>query len=192
MTLPQIAFSQLFTKQEEVKQWVFGFHTAGITLKERDPDTFEKTYFYHIETEPHLSYYPIANLGIGIMYNFVFNRSDYTKCPSAYSYGIYLRYFVPVKFNKKFVNRMNFFIECDYNKTNFKVTTMPFTTGYFAEYPTVITLERTLISIPLGFQFRFWRNFYAECSFEPRFYSDKDIELGSRIGIEYHINRKTE
>ncbi len=178
-----LTYSQFLSKHEKTPKFIFGFHSNGQIKLEKDPITFDKTYLYLIDTELHISFYPIKNLGFGLMFDYMYTKSNYIYYPSFYSYGFFIRYYSHLKINKIILDRLRFFVELNINKANYKIEKK-------LEYPTVYDkANQIIINIPVGIQFQIWKGLYYETAFEYSIFVNGINFISPRIGLEYHFNK---
>ncbi len=179
LLLSNLLYSQLFVEQEQIPKFIFGFHSSG----QIENINYNNTYLYLIETEPHISFYPIKHLGFGFMFNYMYTKSNFVYYPSFYSYGIFVRYYFGFQINKLILDRFSFFMEIDYNRANYQVIEK-------GVYPTVYDkANQSIINIPIGYQFRIWKGLFFETCFEYSMYVNGIQQINPRIGIEYHFNK---
>jgi len=176
--------AQFFAKQEHIPLFVAGFHSNGHIESMTDPATGINRYLYLIDTQIHTSYYPITNFGIGMMFEYMYSRSNYAFFPSFYSYGIYLRYYAGFKINKPILDRFKFFAEINFNNSNYKIEEK-------AVYPTVFDKpNQYFVKIPVGFQFQIWKGIHYETALEYAYFVGGVRAFYPRIGFEYHITKQ--
>lgn len=145
---------------------------------------YNNTYLYLIETEPHISFYPLKNLGFGFMFNYMYTKSNIGYYPSFYGYGIFLRYYFGVKIDEEILDRFHFFIETSYHRANYQIIQR-------GVYPTVYDkTNQSIINIPIGYQFRIWNGIFFETSLKYSIYTKGVKNIYPRIGFEYHFNKK--
>lgn len=175
-------FAQLLTKHDTLPKLVVGVHSNGTIRTSKDPNTYVKSYLYLIQTELHLSYYPVKKIGFGISYDYMFTKSNYIYYPPFYSYGLYLRYFSSAQIKQDILDRMLFFAEFNIKKANYQIE-KKFT------YPTVYEkANKTILNFPIGFQLRIWKGLYYETAFRYMIFLDGIKLISPRIGFEYHFN----
>jgi len=182
----QSSLGQVFIKQQKTPKFVFGFHSNGHIESMTDPATSIHRYLYLIDTQLHASYFPVRNLGFGLMYEYMYTKSNYTYFPSFYSYGFYLRYYSSLKIDKPILNRFKFFAETNLNRANYKIETRNV-------YPTVFDkANQTILKFPIGLQFQIWKGLHYETALEYTIFIGGLKFLNPRIGFEYHFNRSVE
>ncbi len=175
-----LTYGQFFIKHEETPKFIFGFHSNG----QIENNHYNNTYLYLIDTELHISFYPIKNLGFGLMFDYMYTKCNYAYYPSFYSYGFFIRYYSSLKINKTLLDRLRFFVEIDINIANYKIEKKH-------EYPTVYDkANQIIINIPVGFQFKIWKGLYYETSIEYLIFLNGINLFAPRIGLEYHFNKK--
>ena len=114
------AFSQLIVRKEDNPNIVFGFHTAGDILFGKD--TLDNKYHtVLLETEPFVCFFPITNLGFGIMFDYMYANTNVHDFKDFYSVGLMSRYYVPFQINRNMLNKHKIYFECNINYTNYQI-----------------------------------------------------------------------
>ncbi len=182
----KFSFSQeikkkIIVKNERQTLLVVGFHSSYFSLKNRDTVTWKWNYLYYYEIEPHISYYPIPNLGLGACFGYSKYYSNFMQLDNLRWYGIYTRYTIPFHINVKYLNRINLYAEINYQRTNY--------IQFKREMDPIVSdkIEYNLLTIPLGFQIRLWKGLFYEGTYVFNFFFNDKVLLWSRIGFDYYF-----
>lgn len=183
--------SQIIIKKEECHKFEYGFHTNGMLLDHKDPITFDKSYYIFLGTELFVGSFPVKNLGIGVIASYSFVKSNFISLPPLYSAGIYARYYIPYKINRKILKNFDFFIETNYNKTNYLYSiNQPIykTNDFDVSYPFIYNkLSQTNINIPIGFNYKIIKKLYVEISYQYVMFPKGNNKHSTRVGLNYYF-----
>ncbi|MCD4791595.1 MAG: hypothetical protein K8R54_00050 [Bacteroidales bacterium] len=185
------AVSQMITKKDESHKFEAGFHTNFSMVDYKDPDTFDKSYLIFWGTEPFIGFYPVKNLGFGIIASYSFVKSSFISLPPLYSAGVYVRYYIPFKINRKILNNIDFFLEANYNKTNYLYSEnqpLHVTDVFDVSYPFIYNkLNQTNINIPAGINFKIVKKLHIEISYQYIIFLQGSNKIGARLGLNYYF-----
>jgi len=182
-------YTQLLIKNKVKMGFIGGLQTAGAGYQYKNPNTFEKIYHYNVHIDAHIGYFFNKNFGLGITAVKGFSQSNIEPFSmynnqKFHGIGVYGRYYIPLKINIKVLDRMLFFLEVVYRKTNFTRTV---NWVYVSGDPLKYNLTKI---IPFGMQMRVWNNFFIGTSFEYLIFTEKIHYLVYRTGFEYHFKGK--
>lgn len=181
--LSSMSVAQVFQKHELSSKVVIGFHSNGHVENRKDPVTFDKSYLYMLETEPYIGYFLTKNLGVGFLFDYMYTKSNFTSYPAFFSYGFFMKYHSSLKIDEPILDRIIFFAEADFNKSNYKIEKL-------RVYPTVYNkANQTIINFPVGLQFQIWKGLYHEISFEYSIFVGGINHIYPRVGFEYHFKK---
>ncbi len=169
-----------------------GFHINDYFISYKDPITFEKFYYLDLGLEPYITYYPTNNLGVGISFYYSFVKSDFIELVPLKAIGVYSRYYIPYKINKKVLNRFDFFVEIFLAKSNFKedINQPVYNTKHFdVSSPYMYEkFSQTIIHAPiLGVNFQLFKKLNAEVSVGYKIYIDGKEYFDPRVGLTYYL-----
>lgn len=179
------SYSQLIVPKVDIPKYVFGFHTAGFI--EFGKDSLKNNYHdVLLETEPYFCFFPIKNLGFGVMFDYMYTNSTINDYKNFYSVGIMTRYYIPFQINIGMIDKEKLYFESNFNLTNYE-----FSKRY--GYPDVYDkMNKIRINCVVGLNIHLTKGLYLDFGvqyltclggisfFEPRF------------AIEYHINKNKE
>jgi len=175
---------KLIIKNEKRPAFVAGVNFSGYFEKIRDTATWEWDYAYSYELEPHISFYPIKNLGFGAAFGFSRNYSNFVYYKNFLWYGFYARYYIPYKIDYYLLDHLLFYCEVNYNRTNY-LGLKKF------EYPLVSdNLVYNLLNIPIGIQVDLWKGITYEMSYSFSTFFHQKWFIFPRVGLEYHFYKK--
>jgi len=184
-------YSQVLIKNKVKMEFIGGLQIAGTGLHYRDPNTFEKFNLYNVHIDAHIGYFFNSNFGVGITAVKGFSQSNIEPWSiynnqKFHGIGVYGRYYIPLKIDIKVLDRMLFFLEVVYRKTNFTRTNNGV---YVSGDPLKYNLTKI---IPFGMQMRVWNFFYIGTSFEYLIFTENIQYPVFRTSFEYHFkgNRK--
>jgi len=184
-------YTQLFIKNKVKMGFIGGLQTAGALYQYKNPHTFEKFHLYNVHIDTHVGYFFNNNFGLGVTAVKGFLQSNIEPFSmynnqKFHGIGVYGRYYIPLKINIKVLDRMLFFLEVVYRKTNFTRTN-----DWIYVHGNTLKYNLTKI-IPFGMQMRVWKNLFIGTSFEYLIFTEKIRYPVYRTGFEYHFkgNRK--
>ncbi len=173
-----------FEKKTESPKLSVGFHHSYTVIKSRDTATWEWDYLYSFEIAPHISYYPIKNIGFGV--NFGFNKiySNYFFEKELRWVGAFTRAYIPWKLKRKYLDRILFYVEVNYNRTNY-LGIEKFT------YPLVAdNLKYDMLNFWGGLQVNIWKGITIDFSYSITTFFGENLLILPRTGIEYIFYNK--
>lgn len=175
-------YSQLFVPKEDIPKFIVGFHSGGVIAFGKD--TLDNN-FHEIllETEPYFCYFPVKNLGFGLMFNYMYVNSTLNNYDNYYSFGFLTRYYIPFQINKTTLKKQKIYLEYNINLTNYS-----FINRY--GYPTVYNkLEKIRNNFVIGLNINLINEFYFDLGLQYLKFFDGIGFFEPRIAIEYHFNK---
>ncbi len=174
--------SNLYFNYEPVKQFIIGFETAGTITSNRDTITWKMNRSSLIRWEPHISYYPFINLGIGITGKIEHYQSNYLPdIPTLLEIGVMTRIFIPFKINRKYLDRISFSSELSFTKSNYyyfdkSLKTIP-----------VVNMNQNVIRIPLIVDYKVFYGLNLRVSYRYLNFINQYDRFEFSFGLEYHF-----
>lgn len=178
-----ITYSQLFIPKKDIPKYVIGFHSAGSI--EFGKDTANN--HYHdilLETEPYFCYFPVKNLGFGLMFDYMYNNSTINNFKNFYSIGFLSRYYIPFQINRGgMLDKHKLYFEGNINYTNYE-----FEKRY--GYPKVYDkLQKIRTNFVIGISINLINGFYLDFGFQYLKFIGGINFFEPRFAIEYHFNK---
>ena len=175
--------AQLFTKKVINENLVTGIHSSGEGLKYTNDRT--NVYYDYIKLyfEPYIGYFFHKNIGIGIIgwYNILRTNIPDIEEFEQYELGLFARYYFPIQTHLMMFESTLFFAEFSYRLSDYKMESE-------TTYTSLPRLQQPMLSvIPIGLQFKLWKDLYFEFAPLWIYYSDEYNQLEYRIGFEYHF-----
>lgn len=176
------AFGQLIVKKIDEPKFIVGVHSAGVIAFGKD--TLDNN-FHEIllETEPYFCYFPVKNLGFGLMFNYMYTNSTINNYKNFYSFGLLTRYYVPFQINKPVLGKQKIYFEYNINFTNYL-----FESRY--GYPVVYDkLQQIRNNFVMGLNINLIKEFYLDFGFQYLKFVNGIGFVEPRLALEYHFNK---
>lgn len=175
-------YGQLIVPKIDNPKFVVGLHSAGSIWFGKDS---AKNHFHDIllETEPYFCYFPIKNLGFGVMFDYMYVNSTINDFKNFYSFGLLSRYYIPFQINKEMMDKHKIYFEYNINLTNYE-----FETRY--GYPKIFDkLQKIRHNFAMGLNLNLINGLYLDVGFQYLKFISGISFFEPRFAIEYHFNR---
>ncbi|MBN2893602.1 MAG: hypothetical protein JXL97_17150 [Bacteroidales bacterium] len=184
LSIKTTTYSQLIIPKIDIPKYVIGFHSAGFVEFGKDS---LKNHYHDIllETEPYFCYFPIKNLGFGVMFDYMYVNSTIHNYKEFYSVGILSRYYVPFQINSKMMGKEKIYFECNINLTNYEFLNRD-------GYPEVYNkMNKIRTNFAIGISINLVEELYLDFGFQYLTFINGISFFEPRFAIEYHFNKKT-
>jgi hypothetical protein len=174
---------QFIKKETYSAKVILGLHSNGQGFNAVHPDTGEEFKYSNVFLEPYAGYFFNKNFGIGLIAGYDFVRGNQEPHRDLFDFGIFARYYYPVKLNREVLDRLLFLSEASYRRSTYELYNDE-------EYFESDAFRYDYISlVPIGAEIRLFKELYFELSTEWLIYSENYNSFRYRIGFEYHLRK---
>lgn len=177
----KFSISQPLIKNEYKKRIEFSSFSRGYEHSGQDPDTWKKYYLYELRADYSAYIFPFEriNAGIGLKFSQTLIFTNFSEIKPYKWIGLAARYYFPYRINKFFLKKMVFFVEANYNLTDFTLEEK--------ELINYKNLKGKLLMVPIGIKLPFFRDFSFDIGIQYMNFGKTDYFI-ARSGLIYCLN----
>lgn len=188
------AMSQFIVKETLNKRLSAGF-INNFYFYENVFDEGDKARMILYEIIPEITYF-VKNTALGASFGYKYAYINFYKNESFMQIGLFIRYYVPLKIDRKFLKRIKLYGETGLYKTNYVYKEKPVEQIYYKDITLGINhvksngMNQNLLIFPVGIQFQLYKDLY--CDFKWGYYKfiEGDGMIESKIGLIYFFEKK--
>jgi len=186
------SFGEFIKKDTVNRKFILGGY-KNFAYSEESLKNDSKKYgrIFSCTIRPYFAYNVSHNFFIGTQFSYEFFKSNYYKKENFIDVGFFTRYIIPYTIQMKVLNRIHFYVEAGYYRTNYKVVNDVVNTFEYKNLRINETfyvgkdLKYSLFTLPVGINLRGRNHFYFDFNFQNWFFVNGKYMWGFMSGIGF-------
>lgn len=186
------SFGDFIKKDSINRKFILGSY-QNLVYQEASLENDSKKFgrIFSCSIRPYVAYNVSHNLFVGTQFSYEFFKSNYYQKETFIDVGLFARYIIPYTIQKKVLNRVHFYIEAGYYRTNYKVVDYVVNTFEYKNLRINETfyagksLNYSLLTVPVGVNLRGRNHFYFDFNFQNWFFVKGKYMWGFMSGIGF-------